>query len=140
MSQSQLLFFFSEDFDDEALSRLREEIERAKGTRSWVIEPPRFVDETDEGGRTRPEDEPIRTVGGALLIPSRGASPEVEAAALADVESLVAVVERFSKETGAEFEFELDGVFVGEIVDGDADDSLRVGLIEEWKRGLPTPP
>lgn len=41
-----------------------------------------------------------------------------------------------SLEYGLEFEFELDGVYVGTVEDGVVDATLAKGLIEEWRHRI----
>ncbi len=46
------------------------------------------------------------------------------------------MLERFSIEHGVEIEFYLDSEIIGKIVWGLQDESLRVGLLEEWSHML----
>jgi len=135
--RQRLLFFVAQDVNDEirrAVKNLLEEI--AEGC-SWQVSAPEFVDAISHS-ETREGDCPEETVGGLLEIYSaRDGLPEhLDAQALANVELLVKAVQGLSLSYPLEFEFELDGVFVGVIENGALDDTLEQGLLGEWRRHL----
>lgn len=102
------------------------------GSRAWVIEGPRFVNETLEP--ESPEDYPIQTVGGYLELfsawpPWGNRLPrEIDKAQLTDVESVIDAMIIFSKGTAKEIAFELDGTQVGWISNGEPDRGIREGV------------
>lgn len=93
-----------------------------------------LVDVNDE------EDETLSTLGGALEMrsetPPHELTPAESLEQLQDVEALVMAVESLSQATGATFGFVLDGETIGWVENGEADDSLQIGLIDEWRRQL----
>ncbi len=71
-----LLVYFEDDFDETTVLHLAEDVERLRLSRRWTLGPPEFIDETDDTGRTLPEDEPVRTVGIALGVSDPGEVPD----------------------------------------------------------------
>lgn len=128
----ELLAYLSDEFDDDdvtAMSALAADLRDAHG---WKLEAPYFVDETDDGGRTRPEDEPIRTVGLILPLSLDGEEQDVP---VTDLNVLVEALAGLSSSRHVEIELQLDDDSVGWIVDGDPDDAIREGLLATWERG-----
>ena len=70
-----LLAYISSDFSDTDVEELRTLIERLAVRGQWSQEPPQLVDHFDEDLRTRPEDEPVRTVGLLVSISKPGEHP-----------------------------------------------------------------
>jgi hypothetical protein len=97
-----------------------------------------FVDHQEddsEAGR-------LRTVGGSIELYS-GRAPwderlpaEVDRAHLDEVRTIVDALAIFSAETRHEIAFELNGAQGGWVEKGVPDNSLLVGLLEEWERSL----
>jgi hypothetical protein len=136
--KQRLLFFVAQDVNADIRDAVRSLVDGLASQGAWLIQPPMFVDTIDQAG-TRDEDFPDETVGGALEIHSAldGTLPhDVDAATLAEVERLVAAAKELSSSLSLEIEFELDGVFVGAIEDGQIDKSLAEGLLGEWRRHL----
>jgi hypothetical protein len=97
-----------------------------------------FVNEVDETFATQPGDLPIWTLGGALPLGRPTNDLASERAQLRDVEFLVDRLCRLSA-GGPTFVIEYDGEEVGVVADGDADASLRQGLLAEWRRRVQGP-
>ncbi|MFS2027503.1 hypothetical protein [Massilia sp. CT11-137] len=137
--KQKLLFFLAQDVDDEARKLVRDAIEKMSSLRTWVIRAPEFVDTVESTG-TRPGDALVETVGGVHEIysasPSNHLPREIDALLLEEVEYIVDSVQRLSQEHGLEFEFELDGQYVGTIDNGVIDAILAKGLIEEWRNHI----
>ena len=71
----------------------------------------------------------------SALPPWDDALPEnIDRAHFDEVKATVDALSSFSKETGHEIAFELDGAQIGWIESGVVDHSLREGLLEEWGR------
>src|SRR5262245_57266167 len=135
----RLVFFVAQDLDDAIRREIPRFVEALAASRSWVIGPPRPIDDVDP-----PDDPsvdlPIETLGGELEIYS-ALGPvrlprEIDLRHLEEVTSLVEAVKKLSKDTGLTFDFELDGTYVGAVSDGKADRTLQVGLLDEWRRHL----
>ncbi|GAA5013128.1 hypothetical protein GCM10025794_01390 [Massilia kyonggiensis] len=137
--KQRLLFFLAQDVDDEDRKLVRDAINAMASSRAWVISAPEFVDTVESVG-TNPGDSPIETVGGVHEIYSASASNElpheIDALHLEEVEYIVDSIRRLSQEHGLEFEFELDGQYVGTIDNGVIDSVLANGLIGEWRRHI----
>lgn len=137
--KQRLLFFLTQDVDDEDRKLVSDAIKAMASSRAWVISAPEFVDTVESVG-TNPDDSPIETVGGVHEIYS--ASPlnelphEIDALHLEEVEYIVDSVRRLSQERGFEFEFELDGQYAGTIDNGVIDSVLVKGLIGEWRHHI----
>lgn len=136
--KQKLLFYVAQDVDESVRNTIHQLVDRLANSRSWVIAPPRFVDVEDSG------ETPVETVGGELEIYSAlasvGLARDVDRQHFDEVVSVVDAVKTLSAQAGLAFEFELDGNFVGAIEDGELDRSLRVGLLEEWKKHLSVMP
>lgn len=126
----RLIFFVAQDVDKATKVAFETIVDQVEKMREWVVGPPRMVaDQNDE-----------TLVGGCLEIysalPPNELPKELDKRHLEEVESLVEVLKRFSFEHMLAIEFELDGVFVGSLEDGEMDRSLSEGLLGEWKRHL----
>ena len=55
---------------------------------------------------------------------------------LEEVEAIVNAVRGLSEHEQLAFEFELDGIYVGAVDDGIINKTLKVGLLNEWEKGL----
>lgn len=135
--RQKLIFYVAQDVSDEIRRNVRELVEQIARSRSWLIAPPHFVDTVDavEGGAA---DAPIETVGGELEIysalPPAGLPKEVDRQHFEEVEALIEAVRRLSEREHLAFELELGGTYVGAIEDGEVDRTLKVGLLDEWRR------
>ena len=120
MDKYELLFSLVDDFDESDVAAIRELIGVMRSGREWFLDGPAFVDNIDSTSCTQPGDEPIRTVGGYLVIykPSSPPNPLVERAELADVEYLIGKLAAFSQKRNCELELELGGKYVGDICNG----------------------
>lgn len=100
------------------------------------------MDETDDFGGTRPEDLPIRTVGGVLemysaLPPWLEKLPkDIDRKHYEECEFIIEKLAEFSNRYNCTIEFELDGDSIGEIKYGQLDSSLSEGVLGEWKKIL----
>ncbi|WEF33958.1 hypothetical protein [Pseudoduganella chitinolytica] len=133
-----LLFFLVGDPAEGDRAEILKTIEEMSASRQWVLGPPRFVDTVDHSG-THPDDLPIVTIGGALELYSASAaelSRDIDRLHLEEVECIVDRIQSLSAERNLEFEFELDGQYVGTIDCGNVDDTLAKGLIEEWRNHI----
>lgn len=125
----QLLAYFSGDFTNRDAGDLRVLLEGLLAQGEWARGAPEFIDQLEEDSRTRPEDEPVRTVGVRLEVSEPGENPSTP---VNDATRLVEALAGFSLKHGVEFEFQLDGTFVGEVRNGEADRLLRDGLLARW--------
>ena len=64
---------------------------------------------------------------------------EIDLHHLDEVKLMVNKICEFSRGHNLAFEFELDGVFVGAIEDGELDRTLAQGFLGEWSSSLPFP-
>ncbi len=95
----------------------------------WSREPPQFVDQLDDSSRTRPEDEPVRTVGLLLSVTASGEHPSTP---VTEPTRVVDALAKFSEARGVDFELQLDDTYVGEIRGGVPDRLVREGLLGRW--------
>lgn len=128
MSQVLLAYVVS-DVSDLHVAKLQDLVASLRAARAWTVGLPEFVDDVDESSCTRPEDEPVRTVGIALPVSSPGERPETP---VAEVECLLNSLAAMSREEGLELEVQLDQTYVGDIEHGQLDDLLRDGLLAKW--------
>lgn len=136
--KQRLLFFIAQDVNSAIRDSVKDLVEGLAKHGVWLIKPPVFVDASDYSG-TCEEDLSDETVGVALEIYSamNGSLPhDLDVTTLAEVECLVMAAQELSRSQALEIEFELDGVFVGAIEDGQLDKSLAEGLLGEWRRHL----
>ena len=136
--KQQLLFFVVQDTDEHVRAIVRELVVQIVASGSWVISPPIFFDSIEDLGAIR-RVLPDATVGGIHEIYAatlHDLPKPVDAQHLAEVERIAEFVRRFSAEHSMEFEFELDGTYVGTISDGNIDDTFSKGLIDEWRRKI----
>lgn len=135
----KLTFYVTQDVDDSVRSVVRELIEKLSTTREWLLGPPKFIDTIDYP-ENREVDLPIETVGGVLKIYSALTStPLPRELDIKNYYEVVAVVEAVQKISGSknfDFDFELDGNFVGSIGDGVIDKTMQVGLLNAWREHL----
>lgn len=124
-----LLAYLSGDFSDADVGALRQLGLRLAETLSWTVAPPEFVDHSDAESCSRPEDEPVRTIGIALPVSTPSQRPQTQAS---EVEAWLGELMRFSLERHMDFEVQLDQTYVGEIRDGEADRLFRDGLLKGW--------
>lgn len=132
-----LLFRLSGAYSEMAIASMKQFLGELQGE-DFLLGPPQLVDEVDESGRTRPDDQPIRTVGGYMIMypPADDLDHDLDMAQLRDVEYLVEKLARFTRAESVSIELELGGVEVGTISAGVVSDSISRGLVGEWKRKL----
>lgn len=129
---------FEQDDDDTIGKKIRSFVESLANTRSWMIHPPEFSDSDLDPGfdGTSPE----RTLGGHIdiysALPGTNLPREVDRQVLEEVEFLVESIRKFSQAEELIISFNLDRTYVGTIEDGMMDESLKIGLLGEWKRFL----
>jgi hypothetical protein len=137
--KQKLIFFVAQDVDEETRTLVKQMLSNIEASRSWLIGPPKFIDTLEDVG-SRLEDVPDETVGGIhelySALPPNDLPREIDALQLEEVEKIVDCVMRFSLEKGVEFEFELDGRYVGRIEDGVIDKTLAQGFLAEWRKHL----
>jgi hypothetical protein len=117
-----------EEIDDAAVSAVHGAAGSFAGD-SWTLGPPVLVDEIDASSCTRPEDEPIRSLGFVLFVTAAGVpggTPKHE------VGRFVAHLCDLSRTAGLSFELQLERTYVGSIAAGVADRFMTRGLIESW--------
>ncbi len=131
-----LLFCAVGDASREQARLLMLLISKLNATRAWAVQPIQPVDETDDASVSAPDDVPIRTLGGFLPLQQGKVARDLDLAQLADVEFLVGELAAFSASTSTELELELDGTYVGDIVDGKVSRLISEGLIGEWRKSL----
>ena len=127
----ELLAYLSDEFDDADVTAVHHLGEELRDAHSWKFEPPYFVDDTDDSSGTRPEDEPVRTVGLMLPLSLNGKDQDVP---VTNLNVLIKGLARLSRSRHVEFEVQLDDDMVGEIVDGEVDEGIHEGLLATWER------
>lgn len=137
--KQKLVFYISDDISNETdVVAMRDVVMELARSRSWVIGPPVFLDESEDD----PEAGELRTVGGFIelfsALPPWGETlPEaLDRAHFEEVKATIDAMAVFSKESNHEIAFELDGAQIGWIERGIVDNSLREGLLVEWQRTL----
>ncbi len=138
-SMQEFIFFIVSEIPEEDIRKFKKLLMEINFSRKWVIGPPQFIDEIEEP--ENPEtDEGIRTLGGVLEIysalPPNQLPHEIDQKHYEEVTTIVNRLVDFSKEIDCEIECELDGVHVGTINNGEADNLITVGLLGEWEAGL----
>ena len=137
--RQKLIFFVSQDVDDKIRNLVRKILSDIATSRDWLIGAPKFIDITEYAG-TRNVDIPDETVGGLYemysALPLNSLPREIDEISLKEVEYIIASIQKFSLDKGLEFEFELDGTYVGTIEDGVVDTTLANGLLGEWRKHL----
>lgn len=140
--RQKFAFFIEDEVSSSDVEAMETAIASLATSRTWVLGRPQFVNETLEPESS--EDYPIQTVGGYIelfsaLPPWGDRLPrEIDQAQLNDVESVIDAMTTFSKTTGKEIAFELDGTQVGWISDGAPDRSIRDGLLGPWRQHVET--
>ncbi|MFO0696672.1 MAG: hypothetical protein U0230_24090 [Polyangiales bacterium] len=124
-----LLAYVSSDFTDEVIEHLRSLVKNLATNGAWSREPPDLVDQMEEDSATRPEDEPLRTVGVVLVVSDPGAAEETP---VSEPARLVDALSTFSKQQAVDFELQLGETYVGEIRSGVPDELIREGLLARW--------
>ncbi len=138
MTPYGILLYMNEAYTEAHVVQLERMIASLAEAKVWVIEPPEFVDETEQPDSGNPEDQPVRTVGGFLELHRcyDGVDPHVERREYAATEFFVDAMNSFSARTGCAFECELGGEIIGSIMVGAACDGITVGLLGEWRKAL----
>ncbi|MCC6996750.1 MAG: hypothetical protein IT370_19210 [Deltaproteobacteria bacterium] len=143
----QLLFYIHDDVNPLLVESMRQLVSDLGTSRTWLLEPPAFVDATDAlEAADNPEDLPLHTVGGLLeqhsLLPPWGddVPPEVDRTMFEETRATIAALSAFSARHGVEIALELHDEFIGAITGGVPDDAILEGLLGEWERALGTPP
>lgn len=137
-----LLFFVDDLFSAAQVDQMRSLIENLSRQRPWVIAAPEFIYSAEVTASASPVDQPIKTLGGELRIysalpPWDAKLPrEIDRQHYLEVEKVVEDLSRFSLDSGLSIGFELDGVSVGWVKNGQPDAMLAKGLLEEWKKGV----
>ncbi|WP_426212034.1 hypothetical protein [Massilia sp. TWP1-3-3] len=134
--KQKLIFYVAQDVDDEIRALVKKMLLDMVVSRGWVIGAPKFIDTVEDVG-TREVDVPDETVGGVheiySALPPNDLPRDIDELHLKEVEHIVDSVKRLSLDKGLEFEFELDGRYVGTIEDGVVDVTLSKGLLDEWR-------
>ncbi|WP_175190432.1 MULTISPECIES: hypothetical protein [Burkholderia] len=134
--QRPLVAIISSDFDENDVARFQS-IVGSLSAHKWSNGLPQFFDEVDDEGCTRPEDVPVRSVGCVLFFPTNAIRDQVvEQSSYSDVSSLIGFLKAYSRDTGVEFEIEIDRTYVGTIENGEANRVLEVGLLESWRMSI----
>lgn len=135
--RQKLVFYVVHDVTEEIRNKVGDLVKQLAGSRSWLISPPNFVNAI-ERAEEGTNDSPVETVGGELEIYSAlgpvELPKEVDRQHFEEVEEIVEAVRELSEKEELTFEFELGGTYVGAIEDGVIDRTLRIGLIDEWRK------
>lgn len=140
--QLDLLFAIDGDGGSDDVTAMHEAVVALASSREWGVEPPEFVNETDDSSCTDPGDQPIVTIGGVLRLyssfpPWGSRLPlEIDRAQLEDARAVIAAMAALSRERGLTIVFEYDGEAIGSIDEGTIDDSLATTFVSEWERSL----
>lgn len=118
------------DHDVRAIKDVAEDLASA---REWIIEPPRFVDQMNADVRECGIALRMHTAYGAH---GERLPPDVDRVHLGETVAVLEAIAGISHESGTVFVVELDNDQVGSIANGELDNSLRIGLIDEWQRVL----
>lgn len=139
--RQKFLFFIEEDLENEIneseIENLRNVVELLSMSNDWIISPPQFVNESDN------DSGAITNICGCLLETYCSFPPldkliprEVHETLFAEAILVIEAFKDYSQETSHTVTLELDDVYVGSIVKGVYDKSLRLGLIGEWEKNL----
>jgi hypothetical protein len=131
-----LLFAVEGDIPPELVEEVAALVDELNGSRQWSCGEIVFVNEPDEASAGNGAEDAVWTLGGVLTLPRPADVARFERAAYEDVAALVDRLRRFTR-TGVSLVVEYDGEAVGWIEDGEADESLRIGLLDEWRKALP---
>jgi len=131
---STIGFVLVEPITERVATALQQYVAKLSELRDWSRSPPEFVDETDSAGATRPEDAPVRTLGGGRDFEKKHEGGDSERRAFQDTEALVNELGVFSSEYSCSFEFYLDNTYAGSLTNGRPSKGLAVGLLAEWAR------
>ncbi|MEZ6044328.1 MAG: hypothetical protein R3C11_01840 [Planctomycetaceae bacterium] len=106
--------------------------------RPWVIDAPQLVDYIDEF----PDGSEVHTYGAALQMYSasepwrKTLPPQIDRYHLEEVTLIVEELCKLSLELNCDFMLQYDDVYVGCIKNGITDESIRIGLLDEWQKML----
>jgi hypothetical protein len=125
----RLIAYMSADFTEGDVKALRATAEELAQAAPWTYMAPSFIDESDASSCTRPEDEPVRTIGVALVVSAAG---EVPSTPLDEAQRFLESLAGFSHLWEVDMEVLLDDTYVGEIRCGVMDHLLREGLLDQW--------
>jgi hypothetical protein len=136
--KKELLFVIEQNLDDTIKAKAWDFVIGLASQRDWVLGPPQLVNQRQKsaagGGVSR------ELFGGLLEIysalPPWDLPREIDLAHLNEVAFLIDLLSEFSRVNQLNIMFQLDGEFIGSIDFGEMDKSLRVGLLEEWRRHL----
>lgn len=135
----QVLFYYSDDYDDKDIGAMRSTIDLLQRKRAWVIGPPQFVDQIDDVDSGNPVDQPIRTVGcmwemhSAFSPHEQLLSPEVDRQHLEEFRLVLSEMSKLSERNGREIGIAYDGQDIGWIEDGVPGRTIREGMLREWE-------
>ena len=132
------LLFAIEDADSDSATVTATLVRDLNEQREWTHGEIAFVDEVEEISATNQKDEPVRTLGGVLTLTGPTDDLASERSQYEDVEFLIERLCEFSS-GGRTLVIEYDGGEIGEVRDGQADVSLRVGLLGEWRKRVQEP-
>jgi hypothetical protein len=127
------------DYQAELMQALVEDLRTARG---WSTTLPTFVNEEDDAEELEEDEEPIRTVGVFVELysgfpPWKDRLPVgVDRAQLEDVRYLIATLAELSRAMALDLAVEYAGETIGEIVNGEPDEGVTIGLLGEWQRSL----
>ena len=131
-------FYLVGEFTEDVVMRVLLFVQHLSKKGRWPAGKPEFVDDLDESSCTRPEDSPIRTVGGTVPLrdPRVGVSAQEDAEDLDSVRHVVEQLSAFTAALNLTVELQLGGLYVGRIENGRPDRLVAVGLLAEWARTL----
>jgi hypothetical protein len=136
------LFALDEEYSEDDVKAMEVLVEQLGKSREWLLGAPEYVDQSQTTEWDGPDDLPIRTVGGVIELfsafpPWGDRLPrETDLAHLAEVKAIVEALKTFTAQRKLHVTLELDDTWVGQIVDGFADDMVTDDLIGEWERSV----
>jgi hypothetical protein len=126
-----LLFFVDGDYNPSQVERFHQLVEDLGSVRSWILNPPVFVDEGEENPPTLGVYLDLYAADRPDALPLA-----MERLILDEVKAVLSLVKEFSKEQSLPFGAALEGELIGSVENGEPDEFLQVGLIGEWERIL----
>lgn len=136
----RLLIFNEGPMGGSLLEKFEELIEDLAESRTWTIRPPELAYTEDNWDELSRIDTPAEWPGVVYemysALPPCVLPREIDLQHLEEVETIVNAISDFSRENNLVFRLELDGTYVGSILQGKPNKTLEICLLGEWRRQL----